>query len=93
MSELLVCPLDFRYGRPAMKRVFSEEGKLEVLLHVEAALARAHAAVGNIPAEAAADITAHATLERVKIARVKDIEGQIKHDLMAVVHALGEQCK
>jgi adenylosuccinate lyase len=90
MSELLVCPLDFRYGRPAMKRVFSEEGRLEQLLHVEAALARAHAAVGNLPASAAEEITRKATLEHVKVARVKDIEGRIRHDLMAVVHALTE---
>jgi adenylosuccinate lyase len=92
MSDLLVCPLDFRYGRPAMKRVFSEEGKLEVLLHVEAALARAHAAVGNIPQAAADDISRHATLEHVKVQRVKDIEASIRHDLMAVVHALSEKC-
>lgn len=93
MSELLVCPLDFRYGRPAMKRVFSEEGRLEQLLHVEAALARAHAAVGNIPPQAAEEVARKATLEHVKVQRVKDIEAQIKHDLMAVVHALTEQCQ
>lgn len=92
MSELLVCPLDFRYGRPAMKRVFSEEGRLEQLLHVEAALARAHAAVGNIPAQAAEEISRRASLEHVKVERVKAIEAQIRHDLMAVVQALTEQC-
>jgi adenylosuccinate lyase len=92
MSELLVCPLDFRYGRPAMKRVFSEEGKLEQLLHVEAALARAHAAVGTIPQAAADEITRKATLQHVQVARVKAIEAEVRHDLMAVVHALTEQC-
>jgi adenylosuccinate lyase len=92
MSELLVCPLDFRYGRPAMKRVFSEEGRLEKLLHVEAALVRAHAAVGNCPAGVADEVTRKATLQHVKLARVKQVEEQIRHDLMAVVQALAEQC-
>jgi adenylosuccinate lyase len=85
--------LDYRYGRPAMKRVFSEDGKLEQLLHVEAALARAHAAVGNIPGSAAEEITRKATLQHVKVERVKDIEAKIRHDLMAVVQALTEQCE
>ncbi len=43
-----VCPLDFRYGRPEMKRIFDEEARLQKLLDVEAALAQAQARVGNI---------------------------------------------
>ncbi|MEE9506216.1 MAG: adenylosuccinate lyase, partial [Thermoplasmata archaeon] len=43
-----VCPLDFRYGRDEMKAIFSEESRLQALLDVEAALAKAHAAVGNV---------------------------------------------
>ncbi len=91
MSEL-VCPLDFRYGREEMKAVFSEESKLSLLLAVEAALARAHAKVGNIPREDADEITRKATTGYVKVERVKEIESEIRHDLMAVVKALSEQC-
>ncbi len=90
---VLSCPLDFRYGRDAVKAVFSEEGKLERLLAVEASLARAHAHVGTIPAAAAAEITAKATLAHVVPARVHEIEADIRHDLMAVVHALTEKCE
>ena len=43
-----VCPIDFRYGRKEIKEVFGEQSKLQYLLDVEAALARAHAKVGNI---------------------------------------------
>ncbi|MCA1813423.1 MAG: adenylosuccinate lyase, partial [Halobacteriales archaeon] len=92
MSDLLVCPLDFRYGRPAMKRVFSEEGKLGTLLRVEAALVQAHAAVGNCPASAAEEVARKADLQHVKVARVKELEAETRHDLMAVVKALTEQC-
>ncbi len=88
-----VCALDFRYGTDEIKAVFSEAGKLARLLETEAALARAHARVGNIPEEAAAEITRKATLEHVSPARVKEIEAEIKHDLMAVVVAITERCE
>ena len=62
------------------------------MLDVEAALAWAHAQVGNIPLEDAERIMAAASLERVKFARVKEIEREIKHDVMALVRALAEVC-
>ena len=88
---MLICPLDYRYGRQAMKAVFSEENNLRTKLQVEAALARAHAAVGDVPAEAAEEITRKATLEHVTLERVKAIEAENKHDIMAMVNALSEQ--
>lgn len=87
-----VCPLDFRYGRDHVKAIFSEEGRLRSQLKVEAALARAHAALGTIPAKAAEEITAKASLDYVDIERVRDIEHEIHHDVMAMVKALAEQC-
>lgn len=89
----LVCPLEFRYGRKEMKELFSEDARLRYVLRVEAALARAQANVGNIPASHASEITRKATPEFVKLKRVKAIEKEIRHDLMAIVKALAEQCK
>ncbi|MDD3398460.1 MAG: adenylosuccinate lyase [Candidatus Methanomethylophilaceae archaeon] len=88
MSNL--CPLDFRYGRAEMKRVFDEDSRLLFQMQVEAALARAHAFLGNIPNEAAETISAIADLDHVKISRVKEIERDTKHDLMALVKAMTE---
>ncbi len=87
-----VCPLDFRYGRKEMKDIFGETSKLQRLLDVEAALARAHAHVGNIPTEAAEEISRKATTQIVTAKRVKEIESEIRHDLMSVTKALAEQC-
>lgn len=89
---MLICPLDYRYGRNEMKSVFSEESRLKSQLLVEAALARAHAAVGNIPIESANEITAKANLDNVSLERVKEIEAETKHDIMAMVKALSDQC-
>src|SRR5436309_8365595 len=88
----LLCPIDFRYGRPKMKSIFEEEARLQRLLDVEAALARAEAKVGLVPREAAAEITKKATTKHVRVARVMELEKETRHDLMAVVLALTEAC-
>ena len=87
-----VCPLDFRYGRKEIKDVFGETSKLQYLLHVEAALARAHAAVGNISKKAADEISKKATVKYVTVKRVNEIEKETRHDIMAVTKALSELC-
>ncbi len=89
---MAVHPIEFRYGSEEMKRIFEEEARLQKLLDVEAALARAHARLGNIPEEAAQEIARRASTRYVKLERVKEIEAEIRHDLMAVVKALAEQC-
>ncbi len=87
-----VCPLDYRYGREELKDIFSEKQKLQFLLDVEAALARAHAKVGNITKKDADEITKKANTEYVKVERVKEIERETKHDIMSVTRALAEKC-
>ncbi len=88
-----VCPLDYRYGRKEIKNIFGEKQRLQYLLNVEAALARAHAKVGNIPKKDAEEITKKASVNIVKVDRVKEIESETKHDIMAVTRALAEQCR
>ncbi|MGB0653276.1 MAG: adenylosuccinate lyase [Thermoplasmatota archaeon] len=87
----LVSPLDYRYGRAEMKAIFTERARLRYLMQVEAALAKAHAEAGTVPADAAEALQKVADAEgRVTPERVKEIEAQIKHDLMAVVKAMSE---
>ena len=88
-----VCPLDYRYGRKELLEIFGEKKRLQYLLDVEAALARAHAKLGNISKSAADEITKKATTKFVKVERVKQIEAETKHDVMAVTRALSEICK
>ncbi|MBS7249191.1 MAG: adenylosuccinate lyase [Candidatus Freyarchaeota archaeon] len=88
-----VHPIEYRYFTPEMKQVFTEENKLQKWLDVEAALARAHAALGDIPKEAAEEISKKASLKYVKLERVKELEEEIHHDVMAMVQALSEVCE
>jgi len=85
-----VCPLEYRYGREEMKAIFSEKSKLQSYLDVEAALVRAHAAVGAVPAEAAEAVEKAADIDAVGIERIREIERETKHDIMAVVKAMAE---
>ncbi|MEM2987588.1 MAG: adenylosuccinate lyase [Candidatus Bathyarchaeia archaeon] len=86
-----ILPIDTgRYGTPEMRRIFEEENRIQKMLDVEAALAWAHAEVGNIPRKDAERIVAAASLKHVKLERIKEIEREIKHDVMALVRALAE---
>src|SRR3990172_649744 len=90
-SPVVVCPLDFRYGRKPMKSIFSEETRLGRMLDVEAALARAHAKIGTIPAKAAEDIRKAANPRTVTADRIAQLEKEIGDDGMAGVLALSEK--
>jgi adenylosuccinate lyase len=91
--NLPITPIDTgRYGTPEMLKIFEEEARVQKLLDVEAALALAHAEVGNIPKADAQKIAEKATTKFVKVDRVKAIEKEIKHDIASLVRALSEQC-
>ena len=88
-----ILPIDTgRYGTAEMRRVFTEETRVQKQLDVEAALALAHAEVGNIPRQDAEKIAAMASLKHVKLDRIKTIEAEIKHDVASLVRALSEVC-
>ena len=87
-----VHPIDYRYGSKEMREIFDEEKKLEQQLKVEAALVEALAELGKLPKEAAEIIKEKANTNFVKLERVKEIEEEIKHDVMALVKALSEVC-
>ncbi len=88
-----ILPIDTgRYGTPEMLRIFEEDARIQRLLDVEAALALAHADVGNIPREDAETIASMASTKHVKVERVKAIEKEIKHDIASLVRALSEVC-
>ncbi len=86
---MAIHPIEYRYGSVEMKAVWSEEARLQKMLAVEAALAKTEASTGYIPKGVEEKIAAGAG--RVKLDRVKEIEDEIHHDVMAVVLALAEQ--
>ena len=86
----MIHPIEYRYGSEEMKEIFEEDQRLQYYLDVEAALAEAHAQLGHIPQKEAEKIRKAASVQVVTVERVKEIEAQTKHDMMAVAEALSE---
>src|SRR5437016_5476306 len=78
-----------RYSRPAMARIWSDEGRLDAWLDVELAATAAWAELGGVPAEAAAALQQNA--KRPTPERVAEIEATLHHDTAAFVDAVAEQ--
>ena len=90
MDHQFIHPIETRY-RTEIAKLFTEDKKLRNWMLVEAVLAKVHAKLGTIPKEAAEEIDKARKI--VKIERVKEIDKEIHHDLMAMVKALAEQCE
>ncbi len=89
MDHKFIHPVETRY-RTERADLFTEEKKLKNWMLVEAVLAKIHAQLGTIPKVAAEEI--EKAREKVSIERVKEIDHEIHHDLMAMVKGLAEQC-
>jgi len=87
-----VSPIEYRYGRNEIKSLFTDEARLRYMLRVESATAYGEWKNGLIPEEAYRDISDTVSSGRVKISRVNEIEKETKHDVMAMIRALTEQC-
>ncbi|MBI2876878.1 MAG: adenylosuccinate lyase, partial [Candidatus Tectomicrobia bacterium] len=76
-----------RYSRPKMTRVWSPENKLDQWLAIELLALEALHALGQIP---------EASLERIRekarydLARINQIEQEVKHDVIAFLTNVGE---
>lgn len=83
-----------RYSRPEMAAVWTEENKFNAYLKVELLAAEAWRELGVVPAEDVEKLNANATFN---IDRIKEIEQQTRHDIVAftrtVSESLGEERK
>ncbi len=86
---MAIHPIEYRYGHAEMKAVWNEQTRLSKMLSVEVALSKAQAHLNFIPKGMDEKIAKGA--EKVTLDRVKEIEEEIHHDVMAVVTALAEQ--
>jgi adenylosuccinate lyase len=81
------------YGTAELRQLFSDKNLLQCWLTVEAALARAEAAVGLIPPEAAAEISQKARVELLDVAVIKQGIDQTTHELVPLVRQLATICE
>src|SRR5579884_2998444 len=76
-----------RYTRPEMGRIWSDENRFRKWLEVEIATAEVEAEAGLIPARAAQAIRRRA---RFDVERIREIERQVKHDVIAFTTNVAE---
>jgi 3-carboxy-cis,cis-muconate cycloisomerase len=77
----------------AMRRIFSDENRVQKYLDFEAALARAQSRLGIIPKEAAAEICRHCDVSEIDFARLKSQTERIGHPVQPVVEQLVIACR
>ncbi len=79
-----------RYTRPEMGRIWSDENKFRTWLEVELAASETLAQMGEVPPEAARLLREHA---RFDVARILEIEREVKHDVIAFNTCVAESMK
>ena len=77
----------------AMKKTFTKEAELQRWLDVEAALAKAEAAVGIIPKGAAEEICTKAKVELIDEAVRQQVMAKTGQVMVAMIHSLAEVCE
>ncbi|MFN4133397.1 MAG: adenylosuccinate lyase, partial [Candidatus Hadarchaeales archaeon] len=85
-----VHPIEERYGSEEMRSIFSDYSRFQRMLDVEAALAKALATLGMIPRQDASKIVSAASLKKVSVKRISQLEKEVHHETMALVMALAE---
>jgi len=81
------------FSTEAMRGVFSDEGRVQAYLDVEAALARVQARLGIIPAQAGEEIVRHCKVEEYDFAKLKKQTELIGYPVLPVVQQLVRLCK
>ena len=76
-----------RYTRPDMGAIWEEENKFRIWLEIEILACEAQAELGAIPREAVRTIRERA---RFDVARIDEIEREVKHDVIAFLTNVGE---
>jgi adenylosuccinate lyase len=76
-----------RYTQPEMGRIWSEENGFQKWLDVEILAAEALAQMGKVPKAAIARIRRNA---RFKIERIRHIESEVKHEIIAFLSSVAE---
>ena len=76
-----------RYSRPAMADLWSADTRFHIWFEIEAHAADAMAELGVIPRKAAAAVWARG---RFEVARIDELERELKHDVIAFLTNLAE---
>ena len=77
-----------RYSRKELTNIWSEENKYKIWLDVEIAAAEAMEKLGHIPRGVSSAVKKKA---KINVKRIHQIEGQVKHDVIAFLTSITEK--
>ena len=86
-------PTAARVPDPGIRALFTREARWQAWLDIEAALARAEADLGMIPADAATEIAAKCRLDLFDIGRVEERLAETAHPLVPLIWELDLLCE
>ena len=95
MSATVIDSVIFRniFSTAAMRRVFSDENRVQKYLDFEAALARAEARLGIIPQHAADEIARHCRVAEIDFAKLEAETVRIGYPVLPVVQQIVSFCR
>ncbi|MGH7973132.1 MAG: 3-carboxy-cis,cis-muconate cycloisomerase, partial [Limisphaerales bacterium] len=87
MGSTAVDSLIFRdiFSTEAMRRIWSDENRIQKYLDIEVALAKVQAQLGIIPAEAAAEIAKHGEVSQFNLPKLKERTEAVGYPVLPVV--------
>ncbi|MDT3687212.1 MAG: adenylosuccinate lyase [Pseudorhodoplanes sp.] len=79
-----------RYSRPEMAAIWSPEQRFRIWFEIEAHATEALAELGVVPKEAARIVREKGQAATFNVARIEEIEAEVKHDVIAFLTHLAE---
>ena len=80
------------FGTPAVRAIFSDHALIQRYVEVEVALAKAEAACGIIPTEAADQIAANCNFDTLDFDLLRHETDTVGYPILPLVHQLVKQC-
>lgn len=89
--DTFLSPFTWRYGSDEMRHLWSELERRKLWRQVWVALATAQAEAGLVTQTQLEDLVAHQN--EINLKRAFELEGELRHDVMAEIRTYAEQCK
>jgi len=83
-------PFSWRYGSPAMRRIWSEHNKRLIWRSLWVTLAEVESHWHQVTRDQVDDLKAHST--QIDLPKSLEVESSLKHDLMAEIKVFASQC-
>lgn len=80
------------FGTPRMREIFEDRTLISKYVEVEVALARAEARCGVIPGEAAEEIAARSSVDRIDLDLMRHETEIVGYPILPLVHQLAKMC-